>query len=58
MNKLNNSRYLQSYSKELNQDSNRFHVRKGEFTTFIEKNNHYKSIGPLLGKEREVTRIE
>jgi hypothetical protein len=35
----------------------RFKKIRGEFTNFIEKNNHYKSMGPIHGEERTNSRI-
>ena len=52
------SRYRQTYHQELHDSPNRFRITRGEFTNFIEKNNHYKSIGPLHGEERTMDRIE
>jgi hypothetical protein len=52
------SRYLDSFHQELDDNPNRFRITRGEFTNFIEKNNHYKSIGPLQGIERTMNRIE
>ena len=36
----------------------RFRKTKGEFTTFIKKNNKFKPLGPLHGDFRDLTRIE
>jgi hypothetical protein len=53
-----NSRYLQSFHRELADNPQRFRLTRGEFTDYVEKNNHYKSIGPLQGIERSIERIE
>lgn len=51
------SRYRASYKEEFDSSQNRFKIARGEFTDFIEKNNRYKSVGPIHGKERTVDRI-
>ena len=43
------SRYLTSFHNELDQSKDRFRKIRGEFSTFIEKNNKFKPLGPLHG---------
>lgn len=43
------SAYLQRYHQEIVANPLRFRLVKGEFTEYLNKNHHYRSIGPLQG---------
>jgi hypothetical protein len=43
------SSYHRRYHQEIAMDPLRFRLAKGEFTEYLNKNVHYRSIGPLQG---------